>query len=237
MAFCILSSDGRILHSHEPRDAPVKAIVIKESTPTRAEEWANSITHGIGAVLSVIGLPVLIVIAVARGGISLIAGCSIFGGSLVIMYAASTLYHSFRKPRLKHILRIIDHSAIYLLIAGTYTPFVLLYFEGGWVWTLLCLEWGIALVGIVFKLFFTGRFSAVSTIVYIAMGWLVVVGLSPLLAAAPLGCVLWIVAGGLLYTGGVGFYVWRRLPFNHAIWHLFVLGGSMCHYLALALYL
>ncbi len=215
----------------------MKAIVIKESTPTRAEEWANSITHGIGAVLSVIGLPVLIVIAVARGGISLIAGCSIFGGSLVIMYAASTLYHSFRKPRLKHILRIIDHSAIYLLIAGTYTPFVLLYFEGGWVWTLLCLEWGIALVGIVFKLFFTGRFSAVSTSVYVAMGWLVVVGLSPLLAAAPLGCVLWIVAGGLLYTGGVVFYVWRRLPFNHAIWHLFVLGGSVCHYLALALYL
>ena len=118
----------------------MKAIVINESAPTRAEEWANSITHGIGAVLSVIGLPVLIVIAVARGGISLIAGCSIFGGSLVIMYAASTLYHSFRKPRLKHILRIIDHSAIYLLIAGTYTPFVLLYFDGGWVWTLLCLE-------------------------------------------------------------------------------------------------
>ncbi len=215
----------------------MKTTVINELAPTRAEEWANSITHGIGAVLSVIGLPVLIVIAVARGEMSLIAGCSIFGSTLVIMYVVSTLYHSFRKPRLKHILRIIDHSAIYLLIAGSYTPFVLLYFDGGWVWTLLCLEWGIALVGIVFKPFFTGRFGGVSTIVYIAMGWLAVVGLSPLLAAAPLGCVLWIVAGGLLYTGGVVFYVWRRLPFNHAIWHLFVLGGSVCHYLALVLYL
>ena len=214
-----------------------RTTALSTPAPTPAEEWANSITHGIGVVLSVIGLPVLILSALTRGEVSLVAGSSIFGGSLVIMYAVSTLYHSFRKPRLKHILRIIDHSAIYLLIAGTYTPFVLLYFDGGWVWTLLCLEWGIAVVGIVFKLFFTGRFGVASTVVYMVMGWLAVVGLKPLLAAAPLGCVAWIAAGGLLYTGGVVFYAWRRLPFNHAIWHVFVLGGSVCHYLALALYL
>ena len=208
---------------------------IPASTP--AEEWANSITHGIGAVLSIIGLPILILMAVARGEISLLVGCSIFGGTLVFMYAASTLYHSFQKPDLKRILRIVDHSAIYLLIAGTYTPFALLYFDGGWAWTLLCLEWGIALVGIVFKLFFTGRFGVISTLTYIAMGWLGVAVLEPLLAAAPLGCVAWMVAGGLLYTGGIVFYAWERLPYNHAIWHVFVLGGSLCHYLALALYL
>ena len=215
----------------------MKSTTLNIPTPTRAEEWANSITHGIGAVLSIIGLPVLIVMAVARGEISLLIGCSIFGGALVFMYAASTLYHSFQKPALKRILRIVDHSAIYLLIAGTYTPFALLYFDGGWGWALLCLEWGIALVGIVFKLFFTGRFGITSTIIYIAMGWLAVIVLEPLLAAAPLGCVAWMAAGGLCYTGGIVFYAWERLPYNHAIWHVFVLGGSLCHYLALALYL
>lgn len=210
---------------------------VKVPIQTRAEEWANSITHGIGVVLSVIGLPILVVMAIARGEISLLVGSSIFGGTLVFMYAASTLYHSFRKPNLKRVLRILDHIAIYLLIAGTYTPFVLLYFDGGWAWTLLCLEWGIALAGIVFKLFFTGRFEVASTIVYIAMGWLAVGVMKPLLVAAPSGCVAWMAAGGLLYTGGIVFYAWERLRYNHAIWHVFVLGGSLCHYLALALYL
>ncbi len=204
---------------------------------TQAEEWANSITHGIGAVLSVVGLPILIVIAVARGEMSLLVGSSIFGGTLIFMYAASTLYHSFRKPSLKRVLRIVDHIAIYLLIAGTYTPFVLLYFDDGWAWTLLCLEWGIALAGTVFKLFFTGRYGVASTIVYIVMGWLAVGVFKPLLMVAPFGCIALMAGGGLFYTVGIVFYAWERLPYNHAIWHLFVLGGSLCHYLALALYL
>ena len=212
-------------------------MVIKKPVTSREEEWASSITHGIGAILSLIGLFVLIVLVVPQGEAALLVGSSVFGGSLVFMYTASTLYHSVYKPRLKHILRIIDHSAIYILIAGTYTPFVLIYFDGGWVWTLLCLEWGIAVVGIVLKLFYTGRFGVASTVVYIAMGWLVVVGMKPLLAAAPMGSVLWLAAGGLLYTAGVVFFAWSRLPFNHAIWHLFVLGGSVCQYLALVLYL
>jgi hemolysin III len=203
----------------------------------RAEEWANSITHGIGLVLSIIGLVFLLVFAVAQDEISAIVGCSIFGGTLVLMYTASTLYHSFRTPRIKCILRVVDHIAIYLFIAGSYTPFVLLYFDGGLLWTLLCLEWGIALAGTVYKLFFTGRFPILSTIIYLAMGWLVVLAIKPLMAAAPFGCLAWIVAGGLCYTAGVAFFVWDRLPFNHAIWHLFVLAGSLCHYFALVLYL
>ena len=215
----------------------MKVMNINKPTNTRAEELANSITHGVGALLSVVGLSALIILVVPQGEINLLIGCSIFGISLVIMYTASTLYHSVRSPRLKHILRIVDHSAIYLLIAGTYTPFVLLYFDGGWVWTLLCLEWGIAVVGIILKLFFTGRFGIASTIAYIVMGWLVVVGMKPLLVSAPMGSVIWLAAGGLLYTGGVVFFAWSRLPFNHAIWHLFVLGGSICQFLALALYL
>ncbi len=204
---------------------------------SRAEEWANSITHGVGLVLSVIGLLVLVGVAVARNEISLVVGCSIFGGTLVFMYAASTLYHSFQRPHLKRLLRLLDHIAIYLLIAGTYTPFVLLYFNGGWVWTMLCLEWGIALAGIVYKLFFIGRHPILSTTLYLAMGWLAVLGVEPLLSAAPTGCLAWMAAGGLCYTAGVAFYAWDRLPFNHAIWHLFVLAGSACHYLALTLYL
>jgi len=219
------------------RGVLIMTTVAGEPALTRAEEWANSITHGIGALLSVAGLPVLVVLAVARGEIDLLVGCSLFGGALVFMYVASTLYHGFRKPRLKRILRIVDHIAIYVLIAGTYTPFALLYFDGGWGWTLLCLEWGIALAGVVFKLFFTGRYGIASTLVYLGMGWLAVVALKPLLAAAPPGCIAWMVAGGLLYTGGVVFYVWEKLPFHHAVWHLFVLGGSLCHYLGLVLYL
>lgn len=204
---------------------------------TRAEEWANSITHGIGLILSAIGLLVLIFFTVKRGEVSLIVGSAIFGGTLILMYAASTLYHSFRAPRIKRILRILDHISIYLLIAGTYTPFVLLYFDGGWIWTLLCLEWGIALVGTVFKIFFTGRFPALSLLLYVGMGWLIVVAIKPLMAVAPTGSLIWMAAGGLSYTAGIAFYAWERLPYNHAIWHLFVLGGSVCHYMAFALYI
>ena len=218
-------------------DKPGLLAQVRLPMQTRAEEWANSITHGVGAVLSVVGLFVLLAFAVARDEISLVVGSSIFGATLVFMYTASALYHGVRTPRVKRLLRIIDHVAIYLLIAGTYTPFALLYYDGGLLWTLLCLEWGIALAGSVFKIFFTGRFAKLSTAVYLAMGWIVVLAAKPLLASAPLGCIAWMAAGGLCYTGGVVFYAWERLPYNHAIWHLFVLAGSVCHYLALALYL
>ncbi len=204
---------------------------------TRAEEWANSITHGIGLVLSVIGFFVLVRVVGGEGEVSRLVGCCIFGVTLVFMYAASTLYHSFRTPRLKRLLRLIDHSAIFVFIAGSYTPFVLLYFDGGLAWTLLCLEWGAALAGIVYKFLYLGRSPLLSMLLYLAMGLLVVTVAQPLLRAAPPGCVAWIAAGGLCYTGGIAFFVWHRLPYHHAIWHVFVLAGSLCHYLALALYL
>ena len=204
---------------------------------TRAEEWANSITHGIGLVLSVVGLLALVGYALRTVEPVLTWGCAIFGASLVFMYTASTLYHSLRRPRLKRILRIIDHISIFVVIAGSYTPFMLRYLDGTEGAVLLGLEWGLALAGSIYKLFFTGRFPVFSTVLYIAMGILVLGVMEPLVAATPPGCLAWLVAGGACYLVGVVFYAWHRLPYHHAIWHVFVLGGSLCHYLALALYL
>lgn len=213
------------------------SIPSKTPAETLGEEIASAVTHGIGAALSVAGLVVMIVLAVLNGTVWSVVGVSIFGAALILLYLSSTLYHGIPHPGAKRVFRLLDHSMIYLLIAGTYTPFVLLYFDGGWVWTMLCLEWGIALAGVVYKLFFLGRHPILSTTLYLAMGWLAVVGIEPLLSAAPVGCLAWMAAGGLCYTAGVAFYAWERLPFNHAIWHVFVLAGSLCHYLALTLYL
>ena len=197
------------------------------------EERASAITHGIGLALSVIGVLVLLGVALVRAEASTVVGCAVFGVALVFMYTASTLYHSFRHERLKRLWWILDHIAIYTLIAGTYTPFVLLFYDGGFAWTVLCLVWGIALAGTVFKLFFTGRFERLSVALYLAMGWLVVPFAGPLLTAAPPLSLLLLAAGGLCYTSGVVFFAWNRLRYNHAIWHLFVIAGSLCHYLAL----
>ncbi|MDX1545836.1 MAG: hemolysin III family protein [Rhodothermales bacterium] len=224
-----------------PSDPPTTRLTADLTPPlpdvSAEEEWASALTHGAGLVLSLAGVLVLLAVAVARGEVTHVVGSAIFGGTLVFMYTASTLYHSIDAPRLKRVWWMIDHIAIYLLIAGTYTPFVLLYYDGGLAWTVLCLVWGIALAGTVFKLFFTGRFERLSVALYLAMGWLLVPFAGPLLTAAPPGCVLLLAAGGLCYTGGVIFFAWNTLRYNHAIWHLFVLGGSVCHYLALLLYL
>ena len=200
------------------------------------EELANSVTHGIGLALSVTGFAVLVVLAVLRGGAWHIVSCSVYGSTLVCLYAASTLYHSVRSPRVKRILNVLDHSAIYLLIAGTYTPFSLVILRGGWGWTLFGLVWGLSVLGVLFKVWFVDRFQIASTTVYLAMGWLVVIALKPLLALVPSGGLLWLLAGGVLYTAGVGFFAWRKLPYNHAIWHVFVLAGSACHYFAVLYY-
>ncbi len=200
------------------------------------EELANSITHGVGLALSLAGFVVLLILAVLRGGIWQILGCTVYGASLVFLYASSTLYHSARSSRLKRILKVVDHSAIYLLIAGTYTPFTLVLLRGGWGWTLFGVVWGLSLLGILFKAFFVDHLQILSTAAYVAMGWLAVIALKPLLAHVPMGGVLWLLAGGLLYTAGVVFYAWRRLPYHHAIWHGFVLAGSICHYFAVLLY-
>ena len=197
------------------------------------EEIANSITHGIGLLLSIAGFVVLLVFAILRGGASHIVACSIYGATLIALYTASTLYHAVVSPRLKRGLRIFDHSAIYLLIAGTYTPFLLLYLRGPWGWSLFGVVWGLAFAGIVFKFWFVGHFEYVSTAIYLAMGWLVIIAAKPVLANVPMATLLWLLAGGLFYTGGVVFYAWRRLPYSHAVWHLFVLAGSTCHYCAI----
>jgi len=186
------------------------------------EEIANAVTHGIGTGLSVAGLTLLVVLAIL---------------SLIILYLASTLYHSFQNPPVKRVFRIIDHSAIYLLIAGTYTPFLLLCVRGAWRWALLGVVWGLALLGIGFKAFFTNRFRKISVLAYILMGWLCVIALREMLATIPSGGLILLAVGGAIYTVGIIFYVWRRVPYNHAIWHLFVMGGSICHYVAILLYL
>src|SRR4030095_9459569 len=203
-----------------------------DKNETWVEELANSITHGVGLALSVIGLIVLIVLSVTRGTAWHILGCTIYGGTLVLLYSASTLYHSFRTPRLKRVLKILDHTAIYLLIAGTYTPFTLVNLRGFWGWTLFSLVWGLSVFGILWKLFHVERFPIVSTLVYIAMGWLVVIAIKPVMLAVPMSGIIWLVAGGLFYTVGVVFFASKRIPYNHAIWHMFVMAGSICHYFA-----
>jgi hemolysin III len=198
---------------------------------TLAEEIANSITHGIGAALSLTGMTVLIFLAALERDPLQIVSISIYGSTLVILYLASTLYHSFQHPRVKHILQVIDHSAVYLLIAGTYTPFLLVGLRGAWGWSFLALIWGMALLGIAFKILFIRHFQRLSALGYILMGWLGVLVLRELYFNLPTTGIIWLGAGGAAYTIGVVFAAWRK-PFTHTVWHLFVLGGSICHYFA-----
>ena len=199
------------------------------------EEVIHSVTHGIGAVLAIAGMGLLIVHARACGGARHIVSCSIFGASLIILYLASTLYHGIQHPKAKEILRIVDHSAIYLLIAGTYTPFTLVSLQGAWGWSLFGVIWGFAFLGIALRLTPLRRFSSLRLILYITMGWAAIVAIKPLAAAVPPNALILIVMGGLMYTVGIIFYLWRRLPYHHAIWHLFVLSGSILHYSAVLL--
>ncbi len=204
---------------------------------TLGEEIAHSITHGIGAGLSIAGLTLLLVLAVLYGNVYQIVSFSIYGATLIILYLASTLYHGFTHPRVKHIFEVIDHAAIYLLIAGTYTPFLLVAIRGVWGWTLLVIIWGLALLGISFKTLFFHRFKNLSVLAYILMGWLSVVAINELLVNIPVGGLIWLAVGGVIYTVGVIFYALHKIPYTHAIWHLFVMGGSICHYFAVLFYL
>ena len=200
------------------------------------EETINAATHGLGALLSLGGLAALLALAARRGGAWRIVSCSIYGSMLVLLFASSTLYHCFRGPRVKHVFRVIDHSSIYLLIAGTYTPFLLISLRGSWGWSLFAVIWGLALAGIVFQIFFVSRFRLAQTLIYLAMGWLAVVAVKPLFAHVPRPGLLWLLAGGLFYSLGAVFYLRKTLPYHHAIWHLFVLSGSICHYFAILFY-
>lgn len=200
------------------------------------EELANTITHGIGVAFSIVGLVLLVVRAAMYGDAWEIVSFSIYGASLILLYSASTLYHGFRSPRIKNAMRIFDHSAIYLLIAGTYTPFLLVTIRGPWGWSLFGTIWGCALLGITFKIVFGTRYDFISTLFYLIMGWVVIIAIKPLLAALPLAGFMWLLAGGLAYSLGVIFYAWEKLPYHHAIWHGFVLAGSVFHFLAVLLH-
>ncbi len=200
------------------------------------EELANSLTHGAGIVFSVIGLAVLIVAASLVGGTREIASCAVYGASLILLYTTSTLYHSVSLPAPKRILRTLDHVAIFLLIAGTYTPFVLIALRGAWGWTLFGVTWGLAGLGVIFELTALHRFRGAMVALYIGMGWVGVIALKPMVAALPAAGLWLLFGGGVSYTAGVLFYVWRSLRFHHAIWHLFVLGGSVLQYFAVLWY-
>lgn len=209
---------------------------MSEKHYTVKEEIASSVTHGLGIVLSIIGLVVLVKLAVSAADPWRIVSASIFGASMIILYLASTLYHAVPWPSVKSVLRIFDHCAIYLLIAGTYTPFLLVSMRGPWGWSLLVVMWGIAVVGCGFKAFYTGKFDRLSTALYVAMGWMIVVALKPALEMVPSGAMALMALGGLAYTGGVFFYACKRIPYNHAIWHGFVLAGTTAHFFAILFY-
>jgi hemolysin III len=197
------------------------------------EERINTITHGAGILAAAVGGALLIIFASLRGDALLIVSVSIFVATLLLLYSASTFYHAAVGPNARRRLKIFDHASIYVLIAGSYTPFMLAGLRGAWGWSLFGVIWGLAVIGVVFKLFFTGRFQRISTLVYIAMGWLALVAIGPLMRALDTTTLAWLVAGGVTYTLGTLFYMSRR-PYAHAIWHLFVLGGSVCHAIAVA---
>jgi hemolysin III len=203
---------------------------------TPIEEALNSITHGVGAVLSVVALAVLVTLASLRGGTRHVVTVTIYGCAMLLLYLASSCYHACRDRRAKQWLKVADHIAIYCLIAGTYTPFLLVSVRGVWGWSLFSVLWGLTLVGAILKLFFINRFDLASTMIYLAMGWIGVIAAKPFLHNLPLGAVELMVAGGLAYTVGVIFYLWERLPFNHAIWHVFVMTGSACHFFGILYY-
>ncbi len=203
------------------------------STP---DELFNIISHGLGFLLSLAAITLLIVFASLDGDVWHIVSFSIYGASLVLLYLASTLYHSSRNPKIRHRLNVFDHSSIYVLIAGTYTPFLLVTLRGPWGWSLLGVIWGFAIAGIVLKIFFTGKFDMISAIAYVVMGWLIVIGFEPLVANLPTVGLWWLVAGGISYTIGAVFYMLTKLPFHHGIFHILVLIGSLCHFVAVFWY-
>jgi len=204
--------------------------------PTFQEEIANSITHGIGLALSIAGLVFLVLYSSEYGTVWHVVGCSIYGGSLVALYGVSTLYHGLPHEPSKEILRVVDHVCIYLLIAGSYTPFTLTVLRVPWGWTLLGIVWALAIWGIVSKIVYADMIGAGSALPYLAMGWLGIIAAKPIADVLPLGGILWLVAGGLLYTIGVVFYTRDDRPFFHAVWHVFVLAASVCHYIAVMFY-
>src|SRR5438270_8056104 len=200
-----------------------------ERAITVGVEIANSISHGLGLILAIAALPILVLSAIRVGKAGFIVGASVFGGTMVFLYLASTLYHSLTHDGAKRVFRVFDHSAIFLLIAGTYTPFTLGALRGPWGWTLFGIVWGLAVLGVGMKAFFGTRHTWLSIMLYLFMGWLALVAIKPMVTLIPLPGVLWIIGGGIAYTGGLGFFAAHRMRYSHFIWHLFVIAGTICH--------
>ena len=194
------------------------------------EEIAHGVTHGVGTIFAIAALVVLTAYAGSSGSARHVVGCGIFGATLVFLYMTSTLYHTIRPPRAKTVLRVLDHSAIFLLIAGTYTPFTLVNLHGPWGWSLFGLIWGLTILGITLQFSLLRRYAFLRVVLYVAMGWLVILAIKPLVLSVPPVGLMLLIAGGVAYTAGITFYVWHRLPYHHAIWHVFVLAGSVFHF-------
>lgn len=200
------------------------------------EEKINIVSHAIGIGLSIIALVLLVIFSSIYGTVWHIVSFSIYGISLVILYTASTIYHSIQNPKWRYRFNIVDHSAIYILIAGTYTPFALVTLNGTVGWILFGVTWGIAAIGIIFKIFFTGKFDIVSTVAYVAMGWIVIFAINPLIESLPSTGLFWLLLGGIFYTVGAVIYALKKIKYNHAIFHIFVLLGSFSHFFAIFFY-
>ena len=200
------------------------------------EEIANSISHGLGLVLALVAVPVLVFSAMRAGDMRFLIGVSVFGATMVLLYLASTLYHSVTHEAAKRWFRLFDHTAIFLLIAGSYTPFALGVLRGPWGWSMLAAVWTLAIVGITLKIIERTRHSRISIVLYVLMGWLAVVATKPILELIPLPGILLILAGGIAYTGGLAFFAAHRIRYNHFIWHLFVIAGTTCHFFAVLWY-
>lgn len=203
---------------------------------SKAEEIMNAVTHGIGIALSIAGLVILVVFAAIYGDAWKVVASAIYGASMIVLYTASTLYHSFSKTKAAKKLNMFDHISIYYLIAGSYTPFMLVNLRGAWGWSIFGVIWACAITGTILKIIYGNNFRKVSTIIYLAMGWMILIAIYPFVKNVELGGVILLAAGGLAYSFGVIFYKWKTLPFNHAIWHLFVLAGTVLQFFAVLYY-
>jgi hemolysin III len=206
-----------------------------DETFSAGEELAHSLTHGLGLLIGIAALVLMVVFAAQKGTATHVVSCTVYGVTLVLLYTSSTLYHALPAGRGKRVFGILDHAAIFLLIAGTYTPFALITLRGSWGWSLFGVIWGLAAGGIVLEAVTKGRARRIQLLIYLVMGWGIVAAARPLLRELPAGGLFLLLAGGLAYTLGVIFFVWKR-PFHHAVWHVFVLGGSVCHFFAVLLY-
>ena len=210
----------------------INAPVLRERTQSLGEEIANSVSHGVGFLAAVAAAPFLVLSAVQHGGAARIVGASVFAATMVLLYLTSTLYHALPNNRAKRIFQVLDRAAIFLMIAGTYTPFTLGVLRGVWGWTLFGLVWGLALAGVVLTAVGGVQYPKLSTFLYLAMGWLILIAVKPLWLRVPSWGLFWLLAGGIAYTVGVVFYAAKRVRYSHFVWHLFVITGTACHFIA-----